>query len=75
VSNGIRLCKLHHWAFDVGWLSISDDYEVIVGESDEVDTPNEIAELEGRMMELPSDEYAAPDQRFLREHRKMHEFE
>lgn len=36
VLNGIGLCKLHHWAFDVGWLAISDDYEVIVRETDEL---------------------------------------
>lgn len=75
VSNGIGLCKLHHWAFDVGWLAISDDYEVIVGETDEVATPNEISELEGRMVNLPSDENAGPAEQFLREHRKLHGFE
>jgi len=75
VSNGIGLCKLHHWAFDVGWLAISGNYEVIVGEADEIATPNEISELEGRMMNLPSDEDAGPDERFLRKHRKLHGFE
>jgi putative restriction endonuclease len=75
VPNGIALCKLHHWAFDVGWLAISDDYEVIVGEADEITTPNEISELEGRMVNLPSDEDVVPAVRFLREHRKLHGFE
>lgn len=75
VSNGIGLCKLHHWAFDVGWLAISDDYEVIVGQSDEIATPNGISKLEGRRVNLPNDESATPAERFLQEHRKLHGFE
>jgi len=75
VSNGIGLCKLHHWAFDVGWLAISDDYEVVVHEVDEVATPNEMLELEGRNVDLPSDEGMTPAKRFLRKHRKLHGFE
>ena len=30
VCNGIALCHLHHWAFDVGWLTVLDDYRVQV---------------------------------------------
>lgn len=30
VRNGVALCKLHHWAFDTGWLSLSDEHEVLV---------------------------------------------
>jgi putative restriction endonuclease len=75
LSNGIGLCKLHHWAFDVGWLAISDDYEVIVAEPDKVAPPNDISELEGQMVYLPSDDHALPDKRFLREHRQLHGFE
>src|SRR3569833_688062 len=26
VQNGLCLCRGHHWAFDVGWVGISDDY-------------------------------------------------
>lgn len=32
VRNGISLCKLHHWAFDRGLISLDKDYEVIVSE-------------------------------------------
>ena len=28
--NGIALCRFHHWAFDVGWFSLLDDYKVTV---------------------------------------------
>lgn len=30
VRNGISLCKLHHWAFDKGLISLSKTYKVIV---------------------------------------------
>lgn len=75
VSNGIGLCKLHHWAFDVGWLAISDDYEVMINEVDRVATPDEITEFEGQIVNLPSDEDALPAKQFLRGHRKLHGFE
>lgn len=26
--NGVALCHLHHWAFDVGWFAIQDDYKI-----------------------------------------------
>ena len=26
--NGLALCRLHHWAFDVGWFTLFDDYSV-----------------------------------------------
>ena len=29
-DNGIALCKNHHWAFDRGWFSISDNYRIMV---------------------------------------------
>ncbi len=28
--NGIALCHLHHWLFDVGWITIHEDYSVQV---------------------------------------------
>lgn len=30
ILNGISLCHLHHWAFDVGWFSLLDDYMITV---------------------------------------------
>jgi len=30
IWNGIALCHLHHWAFDVGWFTLLDDYMVQV---------------------------------------------
>jgi hypothetical protein len=28
ICNGIALCHLHHWAFDVGWFTLLDDYKI-----------------------------------------------
>jgi predicted restriction endonuclease len=30
IWNGLALCHLHHWAFDVGWFTIHDNYSVIL---------------------------------------------
>jgi HNH endonuclease len=30
ICNGIALCHLHHWAFDVGWFTLLDDYKLQV---------------------------------------------
>lgn len=30
IWNGLALCHLHHWAFDVGWLTLHDDYTIQV---------------------------------------------
>jgi predicted restriction endonuclease len=28
--NGIALCRFHHWAFDVGWFAVLDNYKICV---------------------------------------------
>ncbi|MFQ5560030.1 MAG: HNH endonuclease [Nitrospinota bacterium] len=28
IWNGLALCHLHHWAFDVGWFTLQDNYKV-----------------------------------------------
>lgn len=30
ICNGVAFCHLHHWAFDVGWFTLSDDYRIQV---------------------------------------------
>jgi len=30
IWNGIALCHLHHWAFDVGWFTLRDNYVIEV---------------------------------------------
>ena len=30
VLNGIALCRLHHWVFDIGWLTMENDFTIKV---------------------------------------------
>jgi len=29
IWNGLALCRLHHWAFDVGWFSLKENFEIV----------------------------------------------
>ena len=29
IFNGLALCHLHHWAFDVGWFSLEDNFKLL----------------------------------------------
>ncbi len=44
VFNGIALCRFHHWAFDVGWFSLFDDYKITVS-SKLSDLPSDFGRL------------------------------
>lgn len=30
IWNGLALCHLHHWAFDVGWFTIKNNYSILM---------------------------------------------
>jgi hypothetical protein len=32
IWNGLALCRLHHWAFDVGWFTLKNDFTIIVSQ-------------------------------------------
>lgn len=74
VRNGISLCKLHHWAFDTGWLSISDEYQILVKEEPGRNGYDEFKELEGDEIHLPEKEGVKPHPMFLAEHRQLNGF-
>ncbi len=40
ILNGLALCRLHHWAFDVGWFTLEDNYRILVS---------------GKIKDLPAD--------------------
>jgi len=42
IRNGIALCKMHHWLFDRGLISIDDHNRVIVSKSIEMEYPDNI---------------------------------
>jgi hypothetical protein len=29
ILNGLALCRLHHWAFDVGWFTLDDNFKIL----------------------------------------------
>ena len=74
VRNGVALCKLHHWAFDTGWLTISDDYEILVQDASERDGYDEFTQLKGDTLDLPDNHKARPHRMFLERHRAIHGF-
>jgi hypothetical protein len=70
--NGLCLCRRHHWALDAGWMSLSDDYTVLVRN----DLPQQedyefIRKYIGTKIRLPADKKAAPHPVFLRAHREL----
>lgn len=73
--NGMALCRLHHWAFDNGWLSISDDFEILVRRENKQEESDEFKHLEGKRLNLPSNEERWPHQKYIKMHRKMHDFD
>lgn len=75
IRNGIALCKLHHWAFDSGWLSFTDEYEVIVAEASDRNGYHELKQLEGQALHLPDNEAAHPHPIFIEQHREIHDFD
>jgi len=75
IRNGIALCKFHHWAFDSGWLSFTDDHEIIVAEATDKNGYHELKQLEGRWLRLPENEEAHPHPMFLEQHREIQQFD
>lgn len=75
VRNGIALCKLHHWAFDCGWISLTDDYEILVRDAPDLNGYNDFSPLEGDSIRLPGEEDKRPHPKFLAEHRQLNGFD
>lgn len=74
VRNGVALCRLHHWAFDTGWLSFTDDHEILVKDVPEREGYYEFKQLEGDSLVLPEEGSVEPHPTYLQEHRELHGF-
>jgi putative restriction endonuclease len=71
VRNGISLCKLHHWLFDHGLISIDEEYTVIVSEKIDYEWPEHIiSRFQNKKMLLPEDEKQYPSPIALKWHQK-----
>lgn len=75
VQNGLALCRLHHWAFDSGWLAVTDDYRILVADRPDLEGYEEFASLENESLTLPTKTEHRPHAKFLAAHRERHGFE
>ena len=73
-DNGLALCKNHHWAFDRGWFSITDDYRILIPhdrfhEESPIDTRT-MRDFHGEVIFLPAQENFYPRIESIRWHRE-----
>ena len=72
VRNGVSLCKLHHWAFDKGLISLSTTYRVVVSSLVVEQGPMEwrLTKLRDKSILLPEQNQLYPAQDALAWHRE-----
>lgn len=72
ISNGVSLCKNHHWAFDRGWFTIDDTYKIIVAQDLQEDSPHAkpMKEFNGEQILLPAVDQYWPKLEAIRWHRQ-----
>lgn len=75
VKNGLALCKLHHWAFDSGWMCLTEDYRIVVADYQEYDGYEDLERFDSKKILLPEKDEHKPHEKFISEHQKIHEFE
>lgn len=63
ITNGIALCKNHHWAFDRGWFGIDKNYKMIISKSlwEKTTYSPFLTAFEGKKITLPIYEKHYPD--------------
>ena len=80
IWNGIALCRIHHWAFDVGWFTLTDDWRLLVSSKIQ-DIPASFGIvndydyfrntlLQNRQILLPSSQSLYPHKNSIAWHRK-----
>ncbi len=71
IRNGIALCKIHHWLFDKGLMSVDPHYRVIVSKSIERERPeNIISRLHKNEIIMPEESVKYPSPVALDWHRE-----
>jgi len=62
ITNGLSLCKNHHWALDKGWFGIDNNYKIIVSKAIEDISPNNrsLKYFEGESIILPDNQSHFP---------------
>ncbi|MFZ5571767.1 MAG: HNH endonuclease [Thermodesulfobacteriota bacterium] len=71
-SNGLSLCRLCHWSFDEGLMSVGKEYEVLVSKRVTLENnfPGHMLTLSDRRIFRPDDQKYWPDQENLNWHRQ-----
>ena len=72
IRNGMSLCRLHHWAFDAGLISVSETYQVVVSPAmtEHGPTASMLARLHDRQIWLPDGSEYRPAPEALAWHRE-----
>ncbi|WP_309232614.1 HNH endonuclease [Cylindrospermum sp. FACHB-282] len=72
IHNGISLCKNHHWAFDMGWFSVDNQYKIIISNDLEEVSPHAkpMKDFHGEKLLLPKTEQLFPEMEALEWHRQ-----
>jgi len=73
-ENRLALCPFHHWAFDNGWVSLTDDLTLLVKGASQYDGYDTLQSLHGEQILLPSDPKYHPHRYFLQIHWEEHGF-
>lgn len=73
-ANGLALCRLCHWSFDEGLMSVGKEYEVLVSRrvQTEQNLPGHILTLRDRSIFTPEEENFWPAQTNLEIHRRKY---
>lgn len=74
IRNGVALCKLHHWAFDTGWLGLTDSREVLVKDRPDLPGYEDFHQFAGSEIRVPRPEQYRPARLYIREHRALNGF-
>ncbi|MUV56257.1 HNH endonuclease [Halogeometricum sp. CBA1124] len=74
-TNGLLLCRRCHWGFDSGWLSLRDDYSIIVADASSTHGYESFHQFSDRSLVQPSTEDLEPEIRFVQVHRKLFGFD
>ena len=70
--NGLSLCRTHHWAFDAGIFTLSNNYEILLSPViQEADSHNfSLLEMEGKPALLPANNILQPHPDAVKWHRE-----
>lgn len=73
-TNGLSLCKNHHWAFDHGWFGIDNDYRIIIPHDRLIEEPPDaskrMADFHTALIHLPHQSDFYPRRDALEWHRE-----